>query len=72
MTKDTTCAYAIPAAMCFALSMLRSRFMAEAAFLDPLCWLTGNTALLPGLCGLLFLLTAVYIGFLYRGVKRNV
>lgn len=72
VTKDTTCAYAVPAAICFALSMLRSRFMAEAAFLDPLCWLTGNAALLPGLCGLLFVLTVVYISFLCREVKRNV
>ncbi len=72
LTKDTTCAYAIPIALCFALSMLRSRFMVEAAFLDPMCWLTGTPDKLLFMGVTLILLLTGYTLFLCREVKRNV
>ena len=72
LTKDATCAYAVPVALCFALSMLRSRFMVEAVLLDPLCWLTGKPDMLFFLCAALSVLVCGYALFLHREVKRNV
>ena len=72
LTKDTTCAYAVPIASCFALSMLRSRFMIEAEFIDPLCWLSGAPEKLLFMGVTLVLLLNGYTLFLRREVKRHV
>lgn len=72
LTKDMTCAYAVPIASCFALSMLRSRFMIEAEYIDPLCWLSGTPDKLLFMGVTLVLLLNGYTLFLRREVKRNV
>ena len=72
LTKDTTCAYAVPIASCFALSMLRSRFMIEAEYVDPLCWLSGTPDKLLFMGVTLVLLLIGYTLFLRREVKRHV
>ena len=72
LTRDTTCAYAVPIALCFALTMLRARFMIDAEFIDLLCWLSGAPDKLLFMGAVLVLLITGYIIFLYQEVRRNV
>jgi len=71
IAKDTVCAYVIPTAMCFALTMLASRFFTDVKYLSPLSWLSGEGAI-PLLCMLLAGITALYIAVLSIEVRRYV
>lgn len=72
VTKDSVCAYVLPVVICFSLSMLRSRFLIEAEFLDPLCWLSGSCDMLTMLLVLLGVMLCGYIVFIYYEVRRSV
>ena len=52
IAKDAVSAYAIPIALCFALSMISSRFFISVRLANPLNWLKGD----PQAIGLLILL----------------
>ncbi len=68
--KDAVCAYAVPAALCFSLFMLRARFFTESVFLDPLNWLEGESFLFSAV--LLLFLSALFFVCLSREVRRHV
>lgn len=72
LTRDSACAYVIPVAVCFSLSMLQSRFLIEAEYLDPLCWLSGSQTMLFLLSILFTAALCGYTAYLYREVKKNV
>lgn len=72
LTKDTTCSYAVPVAIGFALSMLCSRFLPEAEWLDPVCWLYGDPSMMGMLLLVLFIITLIYMMILKQEVKQHV
>ena len=72
VTRDAACGYVIPAAVCFSLSMLRSRFWTGAAWLDPVRWLAGGGGMVLFLTVLLAVLAGGYLLLLYWEVCKNV
>lgn len=72
LSRDATSAYIMPVVMCFALSMIRKRFMVGAIFIDPFCWLQGGKNMLVFLGFLLISLLLIDVLLLYREVKRSV
>jgi hypothetical protein len=69
---DAVSAYAIPIALCFALSMISSRFLISVRLANPLNWLKGD----PQAIGLLILLiisaSALYVASLRLVMKQYV
>jgi hypothetical protein len=69
---DAVSAYAIPIALCFALSMISSRFLISVRLANPLNWLKGD----PKAIGLLILLiisaSALYVASLRLVMKQYV
>lgn len=70
-TWDEMCAYAIPVAACFSVSMLASRFLLQVPLLNPAVWLSGGTQALLLVTGFVILLTVTYSLQLYKEVWRR-
>ena len=72
VAKDAVSAYAIPIALCFALSMISSRFLISVRLANPLNWLKGD----PQAIGLLILLivsaSVIYVTSLRLVMKQYV
>ena len=72
LTHDTACAYVMPMVLCFSLSLIRSRFLPEKQFLDPVRWLSGEgfSVLIPG--SLFVLSCFVFLFYITKKVKQYV
>ena len=72
VAKDAVSAYVIPIALCFALSMISSRFLISVRLANPLNWLKGD----PQAIGLLILLivsaSVIYVTSLRLVMKQYV
>ena len=68
LTETAAAAYLAPLCLCYAMTMIGTRFFPQITMLNPVNWLTGNIGLL---LILLFLLVAAVLLTLRREVLRH-
>lgn len=72
LIRDSISAYVLPVTLTFALSMIRSRFLVDARFMDPSWWISGEKEALFFLAGMLIIMTGAYSVYVSRLLKNNV